>query len=107
MTISKRSLLTAITMALISMSLVVISTSTQALIKCWENSDGVRECGKTIPPEYSQQGHEEISSQGVTVDKSEKAQTEEERLEEERLAAIKAEEDAIKAKEAAQDKILL
>jgi len=107
MTISKRSLLTTITMTLISMSLVVISTSAQARIKCWENSDGVRECGKTIPPEYSQQGHEEISSQGVTVDKTERAQTEEERLEEERLAAIQAEEDAIKAEAAAQDKILL
>jgi len=107
MTISKRSLLAAITMALISTSLVVISTSAQARIKCWENSDGVRECGKTIPPEYSQQGHEEISSQGVTVDKSERAKTEEERAEEERLAAIQAKEDAIKAEKAAQDKILL
>jgi len=107
MTISKRSLLTTTTMALISMSLVVISTSAQARIKCWENSDGVRECGKTIPPEYSQQGHEEISSQGVTVEKTKRAQTEEERLEEERLAAIQAEEDAIKAEKAAQDKILL
>ncbi len=107
MTISIRSLLTAITMALISMSLVVISTSTQALIKCWENSDGVRECSNTVPPEYSQQAYEEISSQGVTVDKSEKAQTEEERLEEERLAAIQAEEDARKAKLVAQNKILL
>ncbi len=107
MTISKRSLLTTITMTLISMSLVVISTSAQARIKCWKNSDGVRECGKTVPPEYSQQSYEEISSQGVTVDKSEKAQTEEERLEEERLAAIQAEEDARKAKIVAQNKILL
>jgi hypothetical protein len=107
MTISNRSLLTAITMALISLSLVVISTSAQARIKCWKNSDGVRECGKTVPPEYSQQGHEEISSQGVTVDKSKRAQTEEERLEEERLTAIEAEEDARKAELAAQNKILL
>lgn len=107
MTTLKRSSLAAITMALISMSLVVVSTSAQARIKCWENSDGVRECGKTIPPEYSQQSHEEISSQGVTVDRTERAQTEEERLEEERLAAIQAKEDAIKAEKAAQDKILL
>ncbi len=107
MTISKRSSLAAITMALVSMSLVVVSTSAQARIKCWENSDGVRECGKTVPPEYSQQGHEEISSQGVTVDKTERAQTQEERLEEERLAAIQAKEDAIEAEKAAQDKILL
>jgi hypothetical protein len=94
-------------MALISMSLVVISTSAHARIKCWKNSDGVRECSNTVPPEYSQQAYEEISSQGVTVDKSEKAQTEEERLEEERLAAIQAEEDARKAKIVAQNKILL
>jgi len=107
MTISKRSSLAAITMALVSMSLVVVSTSAQARIKCWENSDGVRECGKTVPPEYSQQGHEEISSQGVTVDKTERAQTQEERLEEERLAAIQAKEDAIEAEKVAQDKILL
>ncbi len=107
MTISKRSLLAAITMALISMSLVVISTSAHARIKCWKNSDGVRECGKNVPPEYSQQGHEEISSQGVTVDKSERAQTEEERLEEERLDDIKEKEEARKAEIATQDKILL
>lgn len=107
MTISKRSLLTTITMVLVSMSLVIISTSAQARIKCWKNSDGVRECGKTVPPEYSQQGHEELSSQGVTVEKTDRAQSEEERLEEERLAAIQAEEDAIKAEEVAQDKILL
>ncbi len=107
MTNSKRSLLAAITMALVSMSLVVISTSAQARIKCWKNSDGVRECGKNIPPEYSQQGHEEISSQGVTVDKSERAQTKEEIREKERLATAKDEEDARKAKQDAQDKILL
>jgi len=107
MTISKRSLLAAITMALISTSLVVISTSAQARIKCWKNSDGVRECGKTVPPEYSQQGHEEISSQGVTVEKSERAKTEEERAEEERLAAVQEAEEAIKTEKAAEDKILL
>ncbi len=109
MTISKRSLLAAKTMALISMSLVVISTSAQAQtrIKCWENSDGVRECGKTVPPEYSQQSHEEINSRGITVETSDRAKTEEERAEEDRLAAIQKEEDKRKAEAAAQDKILL
>jgi len=107
MTTLKQTSLAAITMALISVSLVVVSTSAQARIKCWENNDGVRECGKTVPPEYSQQGHEEISSQGITVDQTERAQTQEERLEEERLAAIQAKEDTIIAEKAAQDKILL
>jgi len=103
----KRSPLVAITLALISMSLIVISTSAQTRIKCWENSDGVRECGKSVPPEYSQQGYEEISSGGITVDRSERAKTEEERAEEDRLAAIQKEEDDRKAEAAMQDKILL
>ncbi len=109
MTISKRSLLAAITMALISTSLVVISTSAQAQarIKCWENSDGVRECGKNVPPEYSQQAHEEINSRGITVETSDRAKTDEERAEADRLTAIQAEEDKKKAEAAAQDKILL
>ena len=107
MTISKRSLLAAITMALVSMSLVVISTSAQARIKCWKNSDGVRECGKTIPPEYSQQAHEEINSRGITVETSDRAKTDEERSEEDRLVAIQEEENKRKAEAAAQDKILL
>jgi hypothetical protein len=103
----KRSSLAAITLALISMSLVVISTSAQARIKCWENSDGVRECGKNVPPEYAQQGHEEISSGGIVVDRKERAKTEEERAEADRLAAIQKEEDDRKAEASAQDKILL
>ncbi|RKZ48793.1 MAG: hypothetical protein DRQ58_03675 [Gammaproteobacteria bacterium] len=107
MTISKRSLLAAITMALVSMSLVVISTSAQARIKCWKNSDGVRECGKNVPPEYAQQGHEEINKRGITVNTSDRASTEEERAEIDRLAAIQEEEDKRKAQAAAQDKILL
>ena len=109
MTISKRPLLTAITIALTSMSLAVISTSAQAeaRIKCWENSDGVRECGKNVPPEYSQQAHEELNSRGITVETSDRAKTDEERAEADRLTAIQAEEDKKKAEAAAQDKILL
>jgi len=102
-----RSLLTVITPILITMCLVMLSHSAQARIKCWENSDGVTECGETVPPEYAQKSHKEISSQGVTLDESERAKTEEERLEEERLAAIEEEEAARKAEAATQDKILL
>ena len=107
MNISKEPLLTVTTSALIILGLVVLSTPAQARIKCWENSDGVRECGKTIPPEYSQKSHEEISSQGITVERSERAKTEEERAEEARLAAIQEEEDRKKAEIVKQDKILL
>ncbi len=107
MAISKRSLLVAITMALISMSLIVTSTSAETRIKCWTNSDGVRECGKNVPPEYSQQAHEELNSRGITVETSDRAKTDEERAEEDRLAAIQEEKDKRKAEAKAQDKILL
>ena len=107
MTISKRSSLAAITMALISMSLVVVSTSAQARIKCWENSDGVRECGDKVPTEYAQKSHKEISSQGITVEESARAKTKEELVEDQRLAAIQEEEDRKKAEIEKQDKILL
>ena len=96
-----------ITLTFISMGLLTLSTSAQARIKCWENSDGVRECGEKVPPEYSQKGHREISSQGLTLEESERAKTEEERLEEKRLLAIQKEEEEKQEEAKAQDKILL
>ena len=105
MTISKQSLLSIL--ILVSISLMLLSNTVQARIKCWENSEGVRECGEKVPPEYAQKGHEEISSQGVTVDESARAKTEEELAEAKRLAAIQQEEDARQAKIDTQNKILL
>jgi hypothetical protein len=105
MTISKQSLLSIL--ILVSISLMLLSNAAQARIKCWENNEGVRECGEKVPPEYAQKGHKEISSQGVTVDESERAKTEEELAEAERLAAIQQEEDARQSEIDTQNKILL
>ncbi len=63
---------------LISALLLVISTPVQARIKCWTNNEGVRECGKTIPPEYAQQGHEELTKHGTVAETQDRAKTEEE-----------------------------
>lgn len=65
----------------------------QAGIKCWTNSQGVRECGNTIPPEYAQKKSEVLNERGITVEVNERAKTREElaaearreRLEQERL----------------------
>jgi len=102
MNISKGSLL-----AVITLGLVVLSLPAKARIKCWENSDGVRECGDKVPPEYSQKSHKEISSHGITRKESERAKTEEERAEDERLAVIQEEENRKLAEIEKQDKILL
>ena len=35
--------------------------------KCWENTSGVRECGRVVPPEYSQSRIEIINERGLVV----------------------------------------
>ncbi len=38
------------------------------LIKCWENKAGVRECGSTVPPEYSQSRIEIVNERGLVAE---------------------------------------
>ena len=93
-----------LTIALIAITYTDIS---HARIKCWTNNEGVKECGDKVPPEYSQKGHQEISTQGVVVDEQERAKTEEELEEQRKLDAIKAEQERIVAEKEKQDQILL
>ncbi len=86
---------------------ITFAMPSQAAIKCWTNKEGVKECGDRVPPEYSQTGHQELSEQGVVVEETERAKTDEELEEEKKLAAIKAEEDRKAAEQAKKDQILL
>ena len=52
--------------------LTTISGPASARFKCWTNHEGVRECGEKVPPEFAQQGHQEMSKQGVVVGKKER-----------------------------------
>jgi len=83
------------------------SPPAHARIKCWTNKDDIRECGNVVPPEYSQKGHEELSDQGIVIDRKERAKTPEELEEERRLAAIQAEEDRKARKKEIADRVLL
>ena len=80
-------------------------------MKCWENDEGITECGDAVPPEYAQKGHKEKSKSGVTVKTQERAKTEEElaaeKEEKERLAKEQAEADRLKAEQQARDRVLL
>ncbi len=80
-------------------------------IKCWTNKDGVRECGNTIPPEYSQQQTETLNKEGMTVQVKERAKTpeevEKERAVKEAEAAQKAADAKAAADRAAYDQMLL
>ena len=82
-----------------------------ARIKCWTNSEGVRECGNTVPPEYAQQGHTEKSATGLTTGSTARAKTKEELTKEaterERAEAERIERERVEAIQAEQDRVLL
>lgn len=83
-------------------------TSVQAArIKCWTNNEGIRECGNVVPPEYSQKGHQELSSQGIVKKTVERAKTGEELKEEIRLKELKKQEEIKAAKQGERDRVLL
>lgn len=87
--------------------LMAANTAQAGKIKCWTNSDGIRECGNILPPEYAQQDHENLNAQGVTTKRFERAQTPEELAETKRLADIKAEEDRLLKEQQERDQVLL
>jgi hypothetical protein len=84
-----------------------VFNNTQARIVCWTNSDGVRECGDSVPPEYSQQGHKEFSEQGIVVDETEAAMTDTDVEELKRITAEKAEQKRREEAQKRRDRMLL
>jgi hypothetical protein len=90
---------------------LALPLSSQAAFKCWTNSEGVRECGNAIPPEYAQQKSETVNERGLTVEVQERAKTQEELDEERRIAEEeerrKTEEAARRKEQDAYDRVLL
>lgn len=82
-------------------------TLSYAQIKCWVGSEGIRECGEKIPPQYSQKSHEVLSNHGITIEESGRAKTKEERIELQKLAKIEAEKIAKKEEQKRRDRVLL
>ncbi len=94
-------------MALAALLLFATPALQAAKIKCWTNSEGIRECGNVVPPEYAQQGHEEISKRGLTIRTKERAKTPEE-IEAERQEQARLEEQRkLDEEQAKRDRILL
>lgn len=78
-----------------------------ATIKCWTNKEGIRECGTTVPPEYAQEGHEEINAQGRVIKETKRAKTPAEIAQEEKAKAEEMEKKKKQEEQARQDKVLL
>lgn len=91
----------------VGLVLLAIALPSHAAIKCWKNSEGVRECGNAIPPEYAQQEAVVKDKFGLTIEKQGAAKTMEE-LEAERAAEEEARKAALEEKKrAALDRVLL
>jgi len=102
---------TQLTSLLIAALVVLASPEASAAkkmkFKCWTNSEGIRECGNVVPPEYAQQGHEEVNERGLTVGSKQRAKTDEE-IEAERLEQARLEtERKLAEQQAKSDRILL
>lgn len=76
-------------------------------IKCWENKEKVRECGRNVPPEYAQGRIEVLNAQGQVIKVYERVLTKEERKEAKRLAKLKKEEERRKKESRRRDVILM
>ncbi len=92
---------------MLSLTGLTLSGSVQARMKCWTNSEGVKECGDAVPPEYAQKGHQELGKGGLVREETERARTDEELAEQRRLDKIQAKKDADIAAQKEKDEILL
>ena len=90
-----------------ALSGLTLSGTAQARMKCWTNSDGIKECGNKIPPEYAQKEHHELGEGGLVREKTERAKSDEELAEARRLEKEQAEQEKIDADKKKQDQILL
>jgi hypothetical protein len=108
MNLSRHALLPCILAVLVA---ALLPSPASAAIKCWTNGEGVRECGNSVPPEFAQGSHREVTSMGVTVSKTKRAKTQEElrmaREEAVRTAAIRADEARRIRERQTKDRVLL
>jgi len=90
-----------------TVSVLVLTSNAHARMKCWKNSDGVKECGDKVPPEYTQQGYQELGKGGIVRDKTDRVKTKEELEKEKHEVAAKAKKQKELKNKKAQDKMLL
>ena len=86
---------------------MILANHVSARMKCWTNSEGIKECGDKIPPEYIQQGYQELSKGGIVLEKKERIKTKEELEKAKKEAAIIAREEEKERNKRKQDKMLL
>ena len=92
---------------LLILNISILDNSVQARMKCWTNNEGVKECGDTVPTEYTQQGYKELSKEGIVKDETKRVKTKEElEKEREKARAVAKEKEKVRKKQT-HDKMLL
>lgn len=76
-------------------------------IKCWINNSGIRECGRLVPPEYSQTRIEVVNERGLVIEVIEAAKTPEELAIEKEREHLRKLREAERKEQARKDAILL
>ncbi len=94
-------------LGLAALILALANPAVAGRYKCWTNDEGVRECGQSVPPEYSQQRIEILNDQGVVIDVEEPAKTPEQLEAEKRAADQRRLEKQQEAEQQRRDRILL
>ena len=93
--------------AALAASFLFSQTVTAGQFKCWRNNEGVKECGSYVPAEHSQKRVETRGDSGRIIEVKERAKTEQEIKEANRLEKIKKIEDDKIAEQKKKDSILL
>ena len=86
---------------------MILANHVSARMKCWTNSEGIKECGDKIPPEYTQQGYQELSKGGIVLEEKERIKTKEELEKAKKEAAIIAREEEKERNKKTRDRMLL
>ena len=89
------------------LSALILASNTNARMKCWTNSDGIKECGDKVPPEYTQQGYQELGKGGIIREETDRVKTKEELQKEKFAADAKAREQKEIKNKKAHDTMLL
>jgi hypothetical protein len=89
--------------------LVLFSLPLQAkTFKCWTNSDGFKECGNSLPPQYAKQRVEFLNEKSGKISKvTEAAKTEQQIAFEKKQAKLKKKHEREQAKQDTYDNVLL
>lgn len=95
-------------LVLVTLTIGILPTLSRAgEIMCWKNDAGVRECGNSVPPEYSQERIEVLNDRGLVVRVIQPPKSQAQLQKEKEQEQARKQEAAAKKEQERKDNILL